>query len=46
MHIDHDHKTDSLRGTLCGKCNRGIGMFDDNADIIQKALDYLKCWKG
>lgn len=42
LHIDHDHKSGVVRGLLCGKCNRGIGLFKDSTDLILKALKYLK----
>jgi|ERR1035441_122973 hypothetical protein len=40
-HVDHDHKTKWVRGLLCTKCNMGIGLFDDNPDLMQKAIDYV-----
>jgi len=41
-HVDHNHETGEIRGLLCGKCNRGIGMFDDNPEIMIKAIEYLE----
>lgn len=39
--VDHDHETEQLRGLLCNKCNRGLGIFGDNVAGIRRALDYL-----
>ena len=40
--IDHNHKTNVVRGRLCNHCNRGLGHFLDNIDILKKAIKYLK----
>jgi hypothetical protein len=39
--LDHDHKTNEFRGWLCHKCNRGLGNFDDDEQILLKAIKYL-----
>jgi hypothetical protein len=38
---DHDHATGKIRGLLCDKCNRALGMLGDNVDSIAKVLIYL-----
>jgi hypothetical protein len=38
---DHDHTTGLFRGWICGGCNRGIGLLQDNAALIHKAADYV-----
>lgn len=42
LSIDHDHETNKIRGILCFKCNIGIGFFEEDIDLLQKAIDYLK----
>lgn len=39
--VDHDHKTGLVRGRLCMRCNKGIGMFGDDLELVTKALKYL-----
>ena len=40
--IDHNHQTGKIRGLLCHSCNVGLGNFEDNIDLLQKAIEYLK----
>jgi hypothetical protein len=42
LHIDHNHKTGSVRGLLCHHCNTALGLLKEDAEIINKLLAYLK----
>ena len=39
--IDHCHESESFRGWLCHTCNRALGGFKDNVDILDRAINYL-----
>ena len=38
---DHDHYTKQFRGWLCHQCNIGIGQFNNNIGMLEKAISYL-----
>ena len=42
--VDHNHTTGEVRGLLCSMCNKGIGMFKENTETMQKAIDYLNSY--
>lgn len=42
FNIDHDHDTGKIRGLLCMRCNRGMGLLRDDKVILSNALKYLK----
>ncbi len=39
--IDHCHKSNVVRGALCSQCNTGLGLFLDNEEILNAAIEYL-----
>lgn len=39
--VDHCHKTNKIRGMLCNHCNRGLGHFKDNPELLEFARIYL-----
>ncbi len=40
-HVDHDHKTQVVRGVICAACNRLLGAAKDNIWTLHKAIEYL-----
>lgn len=41
-HVDHCHETGAVRGILCNGCNVALGLFQDSADMLARAVSYLK----
>ncbi len=39
--VDHCHNSNIVRGLLCGKCNKGIGLLRDDVEILKSAIEYL-----
>lgn len=42
INIDHDHKTNKVRGLLCVRCNSGIGFFFDDPAYMRQAIAYIE----
>ena len=41
LNLDHCHTTGKVRGWLCDNCNRGIGLLQDDVNILEKAIGYI-----
>src|SRR3954466_4285698 len=39
--VDHCHVTGKIRGLLCIKCNRGLGLFQDSVKNLESAIRHL-----
>jgi hypothetical protein len=39
--VDHHHETNIVRGLLCQRCNRAIGLLRDDRALLEKAIMYL-----
>lgn len=44
MNIDHDHKSEKVRGLLCDGCNLSLGHIEREG-FVEKAMQYLAKYK-
>ncbi len=40
--VDHCHDKKHVRALICAACNKGLGHFYDDSELMQKAVEYLK----
>jgi len=42
MSVDHCHETGRVRGLLCNRCNRALGLLGDSVDLLRAAIAYVE----
>lgn len=40
--LDHDHVTGEFRGWLCHDCNKALGFFKDDPNLLKSAIEYIQ----
>ena len=40
--VDHDHDSGQIRGLLCIKCNRALGLLGDSISNLERLLAYRR----
>lgn len=43
-HMDHDHNTGTRRDVLCSRCNNVIGMVEEDLNLLNSIIQYIKRW--
>jgi hypothetical protein len=46
LHVDHDHKTEDVRGLLCMNCNTALGCVQDDILVLRELIAYLEKSNG
>lgn len=42
LHVDHNHKTNKIRGLLCHSCNVSLGLMNDDEFLLKNLISYLQ----
>lgn len=40
--VDYCHTRGKIRGVLCQPCNKGLGFFRDNPELMERAAEYVR----
>lgn len=39
--VDHNHETEEVRGLLCDKCNKSLGLARDDSSVLRALAKYV-----
>lgn len=42
LEVDHDHVTNQVRGLLCSRCNKVLGLANDDVLVLRGCVKYLE----
>lgn len=45
LSVDHNHRTNAVRGLLCQSCNTAIGKLRESRALFMSAISYLEKWE-
>lgn len=45
LSVDHNHKTGLIRGLLCSKCNKALGLLHESEELVLNLIDYMKYYE-
>ncbi|MEQ8237785.1 MAG: endonuclease domain-containing protein [Cyclobacteriaceae bacterium] len=40
--LDHSHVDGSIRGWLCSSCNTSLGKFNDDPEVLRRAIEWIE----
>jgi hypothetical protein len=40
--VDHDHKTGKVRALLCDRCNKSLGILEENILLLESMISFLR----
>lgn len=43
--VDHNKETKQVRSLLCSNCNNGLGRFNEDPELLKRAIDYIEKWR-
>lgn len=46
LSVDHCHKIGTIRALLCNRCNRTLGMVNDDIELLEHMINYLKSFNA